>query len=84
MFCPACGVDLREPVVILRGYENTRTTFSCRCGIDWVINVEGFSIEATIRNLARLEAHTLALQMSLMFGPDFRTPAALDRVRAQE
>lgn len=84
MFCPACGREIKEPAATLQGMANTRCTFSCSCGLDWVMNTEGFTIEAVIRNLAHLEAQNLAIHMSLMFGRDFKTTAALDRVRSEE
>jgi hypothetical protein len=34
--------------------------------------------------LAAIEAKNLSIHLSLMFGQDFRTPAALQRIAAQE
>jgi hypothetical protein len=84
MFCPACGVELTEPIAVLRGRENTRATFDCECGYTYVVNSAEFTIEIIDRRVEMAEAHNLACHLALMFGPDFRTPAALDRVRSKE
>jgi hypothetical protein len=85
MFCPACGRELKKLKALISGERNKRALFGCdSCDYDYVVSLADGSVEMIDRSVARLEAMNLGIHLALMFGPDFRTPAALERLAAKE